>query len=291
VGIKGVMIRLDWADIETSKGVYNFSRIDSYLKRLKAQPTKKRLMLRIMDRKFGSGTSGIVPQYLTTESIYHGGLVKTKAGHAARIWEKPVMDRLITLYKVVGARYDNDMYFEGIVSEETTLGLPTPYPSGYSNTALAAQWKRLAANARPSMPHTNLFIMTNWIGSSSLMEGIVQSLVAPRVGASSSNIIPGKLNLGQQVWSGVYGADYRGRLAIGNGVEPGELGGKKGDFTPKQLNDFAYYTLRTNYVFWTYNTYEGDWTQRWSTGILPYLRTLPKVRTACPSSYGWCMTW
>jgi hypothetical protein len=290
--IKGVVIRINWAKLETSKGVYNFAEIDSYLSRLKAQPTKKRLILIVMDRRFGgTSSSGIVPTYLTTESTYHGGLVKTNKGYAARLWEKPVMDRLITLHKVIGARYDKDMYFEGIATEETTLSLPSPFPSGYTSEALAAQWTRLAAYTRAAMPQTNFFLNANWIGTPSLMGTLVQSLIAPRAGVSSSNLVPGKLSQGQAVWTGVYGADYRGRLAIANSVESSELGGSKGDFTPKQINDYAYSTLRTNYLFWSYNTWEGDWTQRWSTGILPFLRTYPSVRTACPSNYGYCMTW
>ena len=290
--IKGVMIRINWANLETSKGVYNFAEIDSYLSRLKAQPTKKRLVLVVMDRRFGgTSSSGIVPKYLMTESTFRGGVVKTNKGYAARLWEKPVMDRLIMLYKVIGARYDKDMYFEGMATEETTLSIPSPFPSGYSNEALAAQWTRLVVQTRPSMPQTNLFLDANWIGTPALMGTLIQSLVAPRGAVSSSNVIPTNMNQGQEVWTGVHGADYRGRVAIGNNVETAELGGSKGDWTPKQLNDFAYNTLRTNYVFWTYNTWEGDASQRWSTGILPFLRTSPPVRTACPSNYGYCMTW
>jgi hypothetical protein len=289
--IAGVMIRINWANLETSKGVYNFAEIDSYLKRLKAQPTKKRLMLVVMERRFG-GTSaaGIVPKYLTTESRYNGGLAKTKVGYVARLWEKPVMDRLIELHQAIGARYDDDMYFEGVSSEESTLSL-SPVPAGYSSAALGAQWTRFASYTRAAMPQSNVLVMTNWIGSTSVMGALTQSLVAPRAGVNSSNIIPKDLNLGQEVWTGVYGADYRGRLAIGNAVETAELGGSAGNYTPKQLNDFAYGTLKTNYVFWIYNTWMGTSAQRWSTGILPFLRTKPPVRTNCPTSYGWCMTW
>jgi hypothetical protein len=289
-GIKGVLIRINWANIETSKGVYNYAEIDAYLKRLKAQPSKKYMVLRVMDRRFGSGNTGIVPKYLMTESTFKGGLVKTSQGYAARLWEKPVMDRYITLLKAIGARYDGDPNFEGISTEETTLSLRSPFPSGYSDGALATQWTRLATNVRPAMPRTNLFITANWLGGTPLMEGLIQSLVAPRAAAGSSNIMPNKLNLGQKVWTGVYGADYRGRLAIANGVETSELGGYNGNYTPKQINDFAYNTLRVNHIFWIYNTWSGSSAQRWSTGILPFLRTKPPIRTTCPSTYGWCVT-
>jgi hypothetical protein len=108
--------------------------------------------------------------------------------------------------------------------------------------------------------------------------------------AGGSNTIPGDMTLGQRVMTGVTGSDFRGILAIGSAVETGELGGSHGDFTPKQISDYAYGTLKSNYVFWTYNTWMGDATQRWSTGILPFLRTNPPYRTKCPTSYGLCKT-
>lgn len=286
--IQGVMLRIYWAEIETSKGVYDFSRIDTYLSKLGAQPAPKRLFLRIMERRFAPIADGIVPQYLQTQSVYRGGLVATRDGYAARLWEKPVMDRLITLYKVIGARYDTHPNFEGITTEETTLSLGSPSPSGYSVSALSAQWQRLATNVRPSMRHTNLFVLTNWLGSASLLGGLIQSFMTPRVGVGASDVIPTNLSTGQEVWTGVHGADYRGILPIANAVEVAELGGIKGSWTPAQLHEFAYGTLRANYLFWAWNTWVGDASQQWSTGILPFLRTNPPVRTKCPSVYGWC---
>ncbi len=286
--IKGVQIRIWWYELEPQKGIYDFSMIDRYIQRLKEQPTAKRLVVRIMDRKFyTSSRYGIVPDYLRNESKYNGGLVSTSTGFAARIWEQPVMDRLIALYKHLGWRYDGNPYFEGIASEETTLSLST-WPASYSNYALETQYKRLVNAVRPALPHTNVFLYTNWIGSSSLMEDLIQGLVEPHVAAGGSNVIPDHMTLGQKVWTGWYGADYRWNLAISNSIEAGELGGNLGDFTPKQISDFAFNTLHAHYLFWVRNTWSGTIAQRWYSGILPFLRTNPPVRTRCPDSYGIC---
>src|SRR5688572_11046794 len=61
-GVKGVVLRLWWYELEPSKGSYNLSRIDAYLTKLKSSPTPKRLIVRIMDRKFGSSTWGTRPR-------------------------------------------------------------------------------------------------------------------------------------------------------------------------------------------------------------------------------------
>jgi hypothetical protein len=173
------------------------------------------------------------------------------------------------------------------MTEETTLGLKH-IPSGYSVAKVKAQHERLAAAARKAMPHTNVFVNASWIGSEPLMADLYQDFVPLRVAAGGSDTIPGEMTLGQRVLTGRTGADYRRNLAAGFAVETASLGGSLGDFTPKQISDYAYNTLHANYLFWVYNTWKGDSTQRWSTGIKPFLRSNPPIRTACPTSYGWC---
>jgi hypothetical protein len=190
----------------------------------------------------------------------------------------------------MGKKYNDNAYFEGITTEESTLSLPSSKPSGYSDAALRNQYERLAKNVRSAMPNTAVFMNANWLGSTSNMSELIQSLVEPYVSTNSSNTIPGEMNTGQVVWTGggSMGADYRGRLPIATSIETGELGGSSGDYTPWQIGSYAYNTLKANYVFWPRNTWMGDSGQRWDTGILPYLKKNPSVRTNCPSSYGWC---
>jgi hypothetical protein len=288
--IKGVMVRLWWHELETGWGRYDFSRINTYLWKLKQQPTRKQLVIRIMDREFQTNSAGgIVPDYLRTNWRFNGGVVRTNTGYAARLWEAPVMSRLIALYQAIGRRFDDDAYFEGLFTEESTLSLRSPFPSGYSHAALTQQYMRFVDQVKPAMPRSNLFMNANWIGSSSLMSDLIQQLSESHVAAGSSNITPGSKTLGQRVVTGDFGANYRWDLPIANGVETAELGGRLGDYTPWQIGNWAYNELHSHYVFWTRNTWSGDSGQRWHTGILPYLRSDPPFRANCPNTYGWCI--
>ena len=283
--IKGVQVRIRWYDLETAKGLYDFSAIDAYLAKLRAQPTRKQLVVRIIDRDFNAtSTAGIVPSYLLS-STYNGGLVRSKTGYVARLWEAAVMDRLIALHTAIGQRYEGDTRFEGLATEETTLALSQPFPAGYSSAALGAQYTRLVTAVRAAMPSSNFFLYTNFVGSASVMDGLMQSLMATRGAAGGSNIVPSNKTQGQQVWTGDFGADYRLLLALSSSVETGELR----DYTPRQINDWAYNTLRVHHIFWVRNTWSGDASRRWDTGILPFLRTNPPIRTRCPGSYGVCI--
>lgn len=283
--IKGVQVRVRWHDLETSKGVYDFSALDAYLTKVKAQPTRKQLVVRVIDRSFYTGvSSGIVPSYLLS-STYKGGIVPTKTGYVARLWEPAVMDRLIALHSAIGRRYDDDVRFEGLATEETTLSLDAPFPAGYSHAALAAQYRRLVTAVRAAAPRSNFFLYTNWIGSADLMDGLMQTLGAERGAAGGSNIFPGSKTLGQRVWTGEFGADYRWLLALSSSVEGGELT----EHTPQQIANWAFNELRLSHVFWVRNTWAGDASRRWDTGILPFLKTNPPTRTRCPDSYGVCV--
>lgn len=290
--IKGVLVRIWWHELETSYGRYDFSSIETYLRRLRAQPTPKRLFIRIMDRRFDNSRSywGIVPGYLRSDPRYGGGIVRTNKGWAARLWEPEVMERLIALYRAIGSRFDADEHFEGFFTEESTLSLPYPYPASYSHEALARQYQRFIDQVKPAMPRSNLFFNVNWIGSSRLMTDLVQAMVPSSTGAGGSDTLPDRMTLGQRVVMGDYGADYRWELPIASGVEASELGGHLGSYYPADLARYAYEHLHVHYMFWARNTWLGDERQRWYTGILPLLRTNPPVRTRCPNAYGICST-
>jgi hypothetical protein len=296
--IKGVRLFVYWHEIEKSKGVYDFSKIDMYLNKVKSLPTPKRLIVSIRERRFG-GTSktGIVPNYILTDPLYKGGVAYQPPNDCvvARLWEPAVMDRLIALYRALGTRYNSNPYLEGFHTGETSIGFgsdKSKWPSGFSTEKVLQQYVRFARSARATMPQTNIFVFTNFIGGDANMGTLIQAMYESDVGAGGPSTIPNRLLTSQRVWTGVTGADYRGLIAIGTGIESFVFGGGHGDFTPKQVGDWAYKTLGVTHLFWIRNTYVSYSSpdQKWYTGILPYLRTNPPTRTACPTGYGSCNT-
>jgi len=294
--VKGVMLYFYWYQLEKSKGVYDFSKIDFYVNKLKTLPTPKRLVVHIKDRRPQSTLkTGIIPAYMLSDPIYKGGVAYQPQNNmvVARLFNPAVMDRSIALFRALGTRYNSNPYIEGFATGETTIGFgadQSKWPSDYSKSALLNQWVRFARSARTTMPQTNLFINTNFVGGDANMATLIQAIYESHVAAAGPSTIPNRLLSSQKVWTGATGADYRGLIAIGPAVESNVFDGPHGSFTPKQIGDWAYNTLRVTHLFWLRNTYKGDSTQRWSTGILPYLRTNPPTRTACPTTYGLCNT-
>ncbi|MCZ8129688.1 MAG: hypothetical protein O9284_00085 [Steroidobacteraceae bacterium] len=296
--VKGMQQRYWWATLEPERGRYDFSIIDGHLAVLK--PMGKRLVIQIMDRSWsGTSATGRLPAYLGTPEFNGGWYVKPNStGVVARIWEKPVMDRLIALYEALGKRYDGEVYVEGITTEETSIGFSPggSAPSSYNRPALAAQLKRLVTGARRAWPNSNVFVYTNFLTGE--IEGIIEHVAAERAAPGGPDVLPPPHRgaEGDRIIQGlVGGTDYRGKLAIGYAVQSPALCGKEGCWEPSVLADHAVNTLGATHVFWTrLGTHRDTPTLKvsWDYGILPAIRAIRgRTNTACPSVYqGACAT-
>jgi len=298
--IRGVALRVFWYEIESSKNVYEFSKIDAYLNKIKSvnAATRRpaglpelRLVVNLHERRFNTTSQdGIVPNYLRTDPLFNGGLARTKNGYVARLWEQPVMDRLIEVWRAVSKRYDSDAYLEAITSGETTMGWNemTP-PESYSREKMHNEWRRLITAARAAAPHTNIVLNTNMLGDDPQMQATIEHLISERAAAGGPDILPREMLQAQRIWTGtVGGIDYRGKLPIVHSMDAAGLGGGQGDYSPLEVYEFAFNTLGVNYILWARNTWTGTDAQKWSTGILPVIRAHPALHTKCPTSYQSC---
>ncbi|MFL6604115.1 MAG: hypothetical protein ACJ8R9_22685 [Steroidobacteraceae bacterium] len=290
--VKGVLVDFKWSTLETGKGVYDFSMVDQYLNQTKA--AGKRFIIRVENRGFG-GTTGIVtPSYLRTESVYLGGQVPMASGVVARIWDAPVMDRLIALHKALAAKYDSDPSVEGISTSETAIGwsAANPAPSTYSATALLTQLQRLVSAERDTWSRSNVFCETNYLGSDTQMEALVKSCGDEKAFVGGPDVVPGRNLQADNVVRGDTGAvDYRGVIAIKAEVQSSSLG-VRWTLLPADLYAQAVTTNKANYMFWDRNTTYGGPAQKWDTGLLPFIRSVNgKTVADCPSSFaGACKT-
>jgi hypothetical protein len=287
--VTGILRDWKWRDIELSKGKYDFSQIDDFLKAVRELPTPKRFIIRIEDRAFGDQKGTAVPDYMLRDPTYAGGQVPMGSGIVARIWEPAVMDRLIALYQALAARYDADPLIEGISTSETAIGFSDAYPAPatYSTGALLEQLERLIAASRIAWAHSNVFAETNFLGSNTQMEAFIVYCANHKAVIGGPDVVPGRDLQSDQIMRGELGAarDYRGIVAIKAEVQTSSLG-ERWTFAPSVLYAQAYTTNRSNYILWDRNDYYGGADQRWTTGILPLIRSVKgQTVTACPASF------
>lgn len=285
--ITGVLRDWNWRDLETSKGVYDFSDIDEYLKTVAA--VKKHLIIRIENRVFGAQTGSAVPAYLKSDPAFMGGETPMDNGVVARIWDAPVMDRYIALIQALAQRYDSNPNVEGISTSETAIGFSDKYraPASYSPPALLIQLERYVAAARQAWSHSAVFIDTNYLGTDAQMQSLIDFAVDNAAVIGGPDVIPGTRIQSDQIMQGAAGngTDYRGIVAIKSEIQVPELG-MRYKFQPAELYNQAYNTSHANYMLWDRSDYFGTPAQQWASGILPFLRSVNgKVYSDCPKSY------
>lgn len=301
--VRGALITWKWRDLEKSEGVYDFSSIDTYLSRLKALGTDKRLIIHVYDRAWSSATSTTVPEYLRSDPKYNGGEVPMANGVTALIWEQAVMERFIKLHEAMGKRYDADPAVDGIQFSETALSFSSQYPApaSFNNATHLTQIKRWITAMRASWPRSNIFMSTNYLGTDTQMEELIKHCLSNQVFVGGPDtwtrawVESGKRALqSDEIVKGKRGSgtDYRNVIAIKNEMQVTEMGGYIATFTPAELYDVAYNINRAHYILWDRNDYYGGDAQKWDTGILPFIRSVKGVsNTACPPSFkGGCAT-
>jgi len=176
--ITGIRGQLFWREIEPTKGQYDFSVIEKNLRM--AQARGKRLIMLIGYKAWNKNAKAILcaPKDLVDSGGVRQGLKGSNTRKCvARIWRDDVKNRLISLIRALGARFDKEPYFEGIEFEETANngGREDVFPpakennakylSGYSDKKYFDSLVEIAAEARKAFPHTNVFQMANYISS------------------------------------------------------------------------------------------------------------------------------
>ena len=295
--VKGLMLRYEWPQLETAKGVYDFSRIERDLALVQA--AGKRLWIILGTKVFTVGGVA-VPDYLRTAE-YGGGAFKFSLdGSADRLGENTalhnanVRDRLIALTTALGARINRHNALEGLTLSETALGqalvplTEAQRSSFYSNLAL------VDTATKRAFPNTVTMQFINF--PRTYMPGLINSMVSNSVALGGPDILMQDPDLTTYIYP-LYDL-AKGKVAVGPSVQPSNYlrTAQNGPLNPPKISDlyaFGRNQLGANYMFWT-RSFTGS--------PAPYPQVLdffksaafPKDATGgltatCPSTYTACV--
>lgn len=279
----GVKRAYNWGDLETSKGVYDFSVIEQDLKELKAHG--KRLMFELRYKTFNrhARSGACAPQYLRDS----GGVVlnlNPERGQDPRchamVWKPWVTDRLNALIVALGKRFDGEANFEALILPETSSGLGTELESrhNYSVSAYVKQTERTWAAAREAFPRSVIIQHANFlIGGDSVMRNFMESAYRHGIGIGGPDLMPNRHTLASQFF-----ADYAGKMPL-------QIENQRGDRVGGSSVDRAYrYAvtepkgLHANYLVW-HTVYDSPW--HWTGDILPVVKKYQgKTNAGCPDN-------
>lgn len=267
----GVDASVYMGQVETSKGVYDWSSIDALIGYLTAH--KKQLILQMLERRFGSTSpAGIVPADL------QGQLYKTKTGtYGLAIWRPENADRVIDWTRAFCARYDRNSHVEmiRIPGESSPSTSASATPSDFSRTALATQLIRIWKAAQESCPHTLVVASVNNLFGEEA--GLIDSAMNIPVAFGS----PDALDVAGTSYFG--SAGYAGSAAYYTIASGPVLGGKDDNGPASNVIRWCQNSGRlcTHLSWVTWATTQGN---TWPD-VKAAIGANPQLFTSCPSRY------
>lgn len=150
----GILVQIDWAMLESQRGVYDFSRIDQFLALVKSKGLH--LRLKIMDRTFWQGCNPPTP-YLPSYVQSVPGTVPNLC--FADIWSSSTMDGYIALHIAIARRYEAEAAFVGFNTEETAMGVDDVFNR---SRAMYAERVRLTQELFAAVPGAIFISEFNW---------------------------------------------------------------------------------------------------------------------------------
>lgn len=257
--LRGLVIRYDWAELESAEGVYDFSAIDARLAELAA---KKRRLIILLQTRDADPDTVLVPNYLKN-SKYEGGVFAfgksgstVIKGYNVKFWNDLVHDRFVALIRALGARYNSHPYFEGIGLTESAMGQPLEPVSSTEIEHYYFNVLSIDQRIRNNFPNTMTFQYLNyprWILDSftSKFKEVGTALGCPDIFIEEPGLWYPKTPKGLYN----YYPELSGVIPLTVQVEDQNFENTRFDGTGYQptvseLLKFGRDTLKVNYIFW-----------------------------------------
>ncbi len=248
-GVVGVVKRYTWLSLEPTQGDYQFAAVASDL--AWAAANGMRLIMMIEDKTFVMERPN--PPYLDAYTP------RNRAGGYTMVrWAPTVVARFNALVKALGAQFDGNSNFEGIATQETSLGLdgqtlnsfgytPEKYRDSYINTLTAAT---------ENLPTSRVFWFMNFlVGNQSYIGSIASAVASTGVVMGGPDVWPDNQSLESAVYP--FYTQFHGKMPLFGQVEnvcysePHKTSGYTTKYwTMPELFKFARVNMHVNYMFW-----------------------------------------
>lgn len=142
-GVRGVIWRRTWGQVETAPGVYDFSAFDDVLAAIAASRHPEcQLWIFVEFKSFAnSPLKNPCPDYLRAQ--YSGMNAGGDGAATCFMWEPVVVQAYVAMMRAAAARYDANPRVEGLILQESALGFNGAYSRGRDagGTYSAEAWR------------------------------------------------------------------------------------------------------------------------------------------------------
>ncbi len=248
-GIVGVVKRYTWRSLEPTQGAYQFSEVASDLGW--AAANGMRLIMIIEDKTFVLERPD--PAYLDAYTPRN-----RTGGYTMVRWNPTVVTRFNALTKALGAQFDSNKNFEGIATQETSLGLDsqTLNAFGYTPEKYRDSYINVLTTATVNMPTSRVFWLMNFfVGNQGYIASIASAVANKGVVMGGPDVWPDNKSLESKVYP--FYTQFSGKMPLFGQVEnvcysePHMTGGFKTKYwTMPELFSYARTTMHVDYMFW-----------------------------------------
>ena len=248
-GVVGVAKRYTWRSLEPTEGHYDFSVLASDLNW--AAANGMRLIMIIEDKTFVMERPD--PAYLDSLTPRN-----RTGGYTVVRWNPTVVTRFNALTKALGAQFDSNKNFEGIATQETSLGLDsqTLHAFGYTPEKYRDSYINILTTATKNMPTSRVFWLMNFfVGNQDYIASIANAVAKTGVVMGGPDVWPDNKSLQNQVYP--YYSQFSGKIPLFGQVEnvcysePHMTGGYRTKYwTMPELFNYAKSDMHVDYMFW-----------------------------------------
>jgi hypothetical protein len=337
-GIVGYKTFVTWGYLEPQEGHYYFDDIDAMIGpggQFTTMTPARHLILQLNPNVFNSGTQSVprderfLPSYiyedpatygpavlgdsgLANPNGYGGFWVQATGGYSANFVNPNVQARLIALLQALGARYDDNPLFEGVILCADDALYPVK-GSGISTAAYIGALQTILSAAAVAMPTSNVGMQNAWAGEPTSSQELEEWMLAHRILPASSDTAgqpawstgyaPASLSWGVQAWLGVQssGSTWAPPTPPLQSLGHAMMDVQGGDFTTPSVYPTAYTPLEIiqacntqygcSHVFWSRLLASDDYTgfdvptaTQWPN-LLATVQANPLTNVSYPSAY------
>ncbi len=142
-GVRGIVWRRPWVEVEPRAGVYDFSSYDRVLDAIAGSRNPDcQVWMFIEFKSFSnSPTKNPCPVYL--QARYSALNSDGNGATTCFMWEPAMIDAYVAMMQAAAARYDRNPRFEGLIFQESALGLNGEYSQDVADggTYTAQAWR------------------------------------------------------------------------------------------------------------------------------------------------------
>jgi hypothetical protein len=248
-GMRGIMKKYTWRELEPTKGNYNFSKIQADLNW--AQAYGMQVIIRIDDKTFSLERPN--PAYLDALTPRN-----VTGGYTIVRWHPTVVTRYKALVAAMGKRFDSHPNFEGIAAQETSLGLGSAALQKYAYTPEKYRDALISSfgYALNVMPRSRVFWYMNFFKGNQSYIGSVAAALGPKgLVMAGPDTLPDRRELVERAYP--FYTQFKDKMHLGIQVEDicyralHETSGYSTKYwTMPELFRYATDKLHVDYMFW-----------------------------------------